>query len=76
MASGHIVHMHWLNVSPLCRPSSENSSAASLMAPVPCLQSSEQLEAAFKVLSSYGSEPVDWQKLEEAAGVGVVVSII
>lgn len=46
-----------------------------LMFPIPCVQSSDQLDAAFKLLSSYGEQPVDWSKLEEAAGIGVVVSI-
>ncbi|BDA41649.1 Glutamine-tRNA ligase [Coccomyxa sp. Obi] len=38
------------------------------------LKSSDQLEAAFKFLSSCGEQPVDWKKLEESAGIGVEVT--
>lgn len=40
-----------------------------------CVQSNVQLEGAFEFLGSVGEQPVDWSRLEEAAGVGVVVSL-
>ena len=39
-------------------------------------KSNTQLEEAFEFLGGIGEQPVDWSRLEEAAGVGVVVSSV
>lgn len=39
------------------------------------MQSVAQLEAAGSFLESTGEQPVEWQKLEETAGIGVVVRL-
>jgi len=39
-----------------------------------CLQSTAQLDGAFEYLKKVGGEPLDAAALEEAAGIGVVVS--